>query len=120
MDMNARRRRLVAAAGAVALLGSAVRSRAGERVIPVVARKFVFEPGEIRLKKGETVVLQITAPEVPMGINVPDFGQRADIVPGRASTLRLTPDRAGRFTFVCDLFCGSGHEDMSGTLIVEE
>jgi cytochrome c oxidase subunit II len=34
------------------------------------------------------------------------------------STLRLTPDKTGTFTFACDVFCGSGHEDMTGTLIV--
>jgi heme/copper-type cytochrome/quinol oxidase subunit 2 len=31
----------------------------------------------------------------------------------------LTPDRAGTFTFVvCGVFCGTGHEDMSGTLVL--
>jgi cytochrome c oxidase subunit 2 len=32
--------------------------------------------------------------------------------------LQRTPDKTGTFTFLCDVFCGSGHEDMSGTLIV--
>jgi cytochrome c oxidase subunit 2 len=31
----------------------------------------------------------------------------------------LTPDKAGSFTFFCDIFCGDGHEDMEGTLVVE-
>jgi cytochrome c oxidase subunit 2 len=34
--------------------------------------------------------------------------------------VRFTPDKVGRFNFHCDLFCGSGHEDMMGTLIVVE
>jgi cytochrome c oxidase subunit 2 len=32
--------------------------------------------------------------------------------------LQLTPDKSGTFTFLCDVFCGTGHEEMSGTLIV--
>jgi cytochrome c oxidase subunit II len=121
MTIDRNRRQALRAAGAVLLAGSAAALVAAEskpRVIKVVARKFVFVPAEIRVKKGETVVLQFTAPEVPMGFNLPDFSARADIIPGKVSTLRFTPDKTGSFTFACDVFCGSGHEDMAGTLIV--
>ena len=43
---------------------------------------------------------------------------RGDVLPGKVTSLQLTADKAGSFTFVCDIFCGSGHEDMSGTLVV--
>jgi cytochrome c oxidase subunit II len=121
MTIDRNRRQALRAAGAVLLAGSAAALVAAEskpRVIKVIARKFVFVPAEIRVKKGETVVLQFTAPEVPMGFNLPDFSARADIIPGKVSTLRFTPDKTGSFTFACDVFCGSGHEDMAGTLIV--
>jgi cytochrome c oxidase subunit 2 len=84
-----------------------------------VAKKFEFVPGEIRVKRGETVRLRFTAPEVPMGASFPDFGLRTDVMPGKPATLELTADKAGRFTFLCDVFCGSGHEDMNGVLVVE-
>ena len=61
---------------------------------------------------------QFTAPEVPMGFNLADFKLRTDIVPGKVATLQLTPDKIGSFTFCCDVFCGAGHEDMNGTLVV--
>ena len=59
--MRADRRRLLA--GGVALLAGAaagvgVLAQAKERVIPVVARKFVFLPSVIQLKKGEPVVMK--------------------------------------------------------------
>jgi cytochrome c oxidase subunit 2 len=114
-------RRLLLSAGVALALGSATAfaaAAAKPRVIKIVAKKFVFIPAEIRLKQGETVTLQFTAPEVPMGFNLPDFNLRADIIPGRVASLHLTPDKTGTFTFLCDVFCGSGHEDMSGTLIV--
>ena len=109
-----------AAAGAALLAGSAVRVLAvpSERVIPIVARKFVFVPNEIAVRKGEPVVFELTAPEVAMGFFAPALGLRALIVPGETAHVRWTPDRAGRFDFLCDVFCGDGHEGMNGHLVV--
>jgi cytochrome c oxidase subunit 2 len=118
--IDKRRRNLLTAAGALALASVAMIAPAATkpRVIKVVAKKFEFVPNEIHVKQGESVVFQFTAPEVPMGFNLADFNTRTDITPGKVSTLALTPDKTGNFTFVCDLFCGSGHEDMMGNLIV--
>jgi cytochrome c oxidase subunit 2 len=88
------------------------------RVIRVKARRFTYTPARITLKKGEPVTFELTTEDITMGFNVPDFGVRADIVPGKATRLDLTPDRAGTFTFLCDIFCGDGHEGMSGQLVV--
>jgi cytochrome c oxidase subunit 2 len=55
-----------------------------------------------------------------MGFNVPDLGARADILPGQVARVRLVPDKVGTFEFHCDIFCGSGHEQMSGTIVVTE
>jgi cytochrome c oxidase subunit 2 len=125
MQIDSRRRALMVTAGAVAL-GSVVAGSAAlaatakpkPRVIKMVARKFVFVPDEIRVKQGETITLQITAPEVPMGFNLADFNVRADVMPGKVATLEFTPDKAGTFIYLCDVFCGTGHEEMNGTLIV--
>lgn len=114
------RRRLIGAAGALALASVAAlaATKPKERVINVVAKKFEFVPGTICVKRGETVVLHFSAPEVPMGFNLPDFKVRTDIMPGTVAKLQLTADKAGSFTFLCDVFCGKGHEEMSGTLVV--
>jgi len=34
--------------------------------------------------------------------------------------VRVVPEKAGRFTFLCDNFCGDGHEDMNGVIVVSE
>ncbi len=116
------RRRLLHAAGATILLsvGSriAIKAQPGPRAIPVVARKFTYDPAEITLKLNEPVVFQLTTLDVVMGFSVPNFAARATIVPGQMTELRLTPTKAGEFTFLCDVFCGSGHENMEGTLRV--
>jgi cytochrome c oxidase subunit 2 len=120
MSIDSSRRALIGAAGAFALSSMLVIASAKPkaRVIKVLAKKFEFVPGEIHVKQGETVTLEFTAPEVPMGFNLADFKLRADIMPGKVTSVELTPDKAGTFTFVCDVFCGNGHEDMSGMLIV--
>ena len=86
----------------------------------IAARKFEYEPREIRLKKGEPVTLEFTSLDVPMGFNSADFNVRADILPGKVTSLLFTPDKAGKFVFFCDVFCGNGHEEMEGALIVTE
>lgn len=115
-------RRLLLAGFCATLVAAAARaaSQAGEaRVITIVARKFVFIPNEITVRQGESVVLAFTAPEVAMGFFAPELGLRALIVPGEVSRVPFTADKAGRFDFLCDVFCGDGHEGMNGHLVVQ-
>ena len=125
MSMNRKRRLLLvgAAAGGLSALGlgtlaAVAVAQPQERIIKVVARKFDFTPGEIHLKKSVPVVLELTTLDVVMGFNVPDFGVRSDIMQGMTSRIRFTPDKVGEFPFYCDIFCGSGHEGMSGVIAV--
>ena len=111
-----KRRRFLALAAAWALASRA--APAAER-IEIRARKFEFVPAEIRLKKGRAVTLAVTAEDFVHGFNLPDFGVRRDLVPGKVVEVTLTPAAAGRFHFLCDNFCGDGHDKMSGLIIVE-
>lgn len=114
----------VAAAATVLVLGSlgayvaAQSAEPKEKVIRITAKKFNYTPGEVKLKKGVPVILEFRTQDVLMGFNLPDFNVRADIVPGKATRLRLVPDKTGTFVFLCDIFCGSGHEAMNGKLTV--
>src|SRR5215813_11765246 len=89
-----------------------------EKVVRVTVKKFAFSPAEITVKKGVPVTLELVTPDVKHGFNLPDFGVRAEVKPGAVSRVKFTPDKTGRFPYTCDVFCGDGHEDMSGTLIV--
>ena len=116
-------RRACLGTAALLLLGLGPLEVSGEdepRRLRIVAHKFEYEPHEIRLKKGEPVTLEFTSLDVTMGFNHLDFPLRTDIVPGRIATLTFTPDKSGEFVFFCDVFCGNGHEEMQGRLIVSE
>jgi cytochrome c oxidase subunit 2 len=114
--LRPQRRRLVVAGIASAAFGAA--AFAQEKVIRIVAKKFEFIPAEITLERGIPVTLELTAPEVTMVFSAPDFKVDVEIVPGKAVQVRLLPDKAGTFEFICDVFCGDGHEDMGGKIHV--
>lgn len=122
--MNMSRRKAIVAVTAVFGLGSlgayavAQAAKPKEKVIKITAKRFTFTPGNITLKKGVPVVFELRTLDVFMGFNLPDFNVRADIVPEKVVRLRLVPDKTGTFIFLCDVFCGEGHEKMSGQLTV--
>jgi cytochrome c oxidase subunit 2 len=86
--------------------------------INVVAQRFHYTPDEITLKRGKPVVLAIRSLDFVHGFKVPELGLRVDLPPGRVTEVRLTPQKTGKFDFLCDNFCGSGHEEMSGRIVV--
>jgi len=91
-----------------------------ETVIHITAKSFEFSPDSITLKKGEPVVFEISSGDRKHGFNLRAFGVRSDVLPGKVSRIRFTPDKTGKFTFSCDVFCGEGHEEMTGTVVVTE
>jgi len=114
-------RTIALACAAPACIGthpSARSAQSADKVIPIRAKRFTYSPARITVKKNLPVIFELTSEDVMMGFNVPDFNVRSDIVPGKTTRLRLVPDKTGEFVFLCDVFCGSGHEDMNGKLIV--
>lgn len=106
-----------------ALLGCAggyANSAAEEPVIRITAKKFEYDPHEIILKKGVPVTIELTSLDRVHGFNLPDFKTRVDVIPGMVTRVRLVPDKAGTFAFFCDVFCGDGHEEMSGKIVVKD
>ena len=104
-----------------ALLAQAQTSNTNqEQVIKIVARRFAYTPNEIVLKKGQPAVLEFTSIDFVHGFKVPDLDIRADLPPGKVTRIRITPDKVGVYDFLCDNFCGSEHEEMSGRIIVKD
>jgi cytochrome c oxidase subunit 2 len=123
-----RRRQVLKGAMAIAASGVAsslvraavAQQRGTPRVIDVTARRFRFEPEEISLKTGERVVVAIRSLDFVHGMNIPALGLRTDLVPGRITRVELQPKAAGVIEFLCDNFCGDGHEQMHGRFVVTD
>jgi cytochrome c oxidase subunit 2 len=91
------------------------------QVVKITAKKFEYSPNEIRIKTGVPVVFEFTSLDRVHGFTVPDLGGiRATIEPGKASRVTILAPKAGTYEFHCDLFCGEGHEGMTGKIIVED
>lgn len=88
------------------------------RVIKIQAQRYFYTPNRITIKKGEQVTLELTALDFMHGFSLPDFKIRTDIPPGQGATIQLNPEKEGEFVFLCDNFCGTGHEGMNGKIIV--
>jgi cytochrome c oxidase subunit 2 len=91
-----------------------------EIVIKITAKKFEYSPSSIKIKKGIPVIFELTSLDTRHGFNCPKLGVRKDIEPGRVSRVRILAQKAGVYGFHCDIFCGDGHEDMYGKIIVED
>lgn len=99
---------------------TAVKPAATANVVKVIAKQFEYSPAEITVKKGVPVTLEFTTSDVEHGFNCPELKINADIKPGAKADVTFTPEKVGRFSYFCDVKCGSGHRDMKGTIVVTE
>ena len=91
---------------------------AEEKVIQVTAERFKFTPSTIELKVGVPVILEIKSLDRKHGFAVPDLKIDENIEEGKTTRVRIVPDKPGTYDFHCSVFCGSGHEEMAGQIVV--
>lgn len=85
----------------------------------MTAKKFEFSPASITVKEGDEVKLIINSLDVPHGFSIDELGIKQDIEVGKPTTIEFTATKKGTFRFYCSLFCGTGHREMEGQLIIE-
>lgn len=85
----------------------------------ITAKKWEFSPSVISVNKGDTVELTIKSTDVTHGFFLSAFNISKNLTPGETVTASFVADKVGSFSFICSVFCGSGHGDMTGTLIVK-
>jgi heme/copper-type cytochrome/quinol oxidase subunit 2 len=89
-----------------------------ERRITVSARSFAFDPGTVRVNRGDTVVIRLASLDVVHGLFVDGYEVSALAEPGRPGELRFVADRPGAFRMRCSISCGNMHPFMIGKLVV--
>ena len=89
--------------------------------VHVVAQQFAWKfeypgsgvtGGRLVLPVGRSAELELDAVDVIHSFWVPEFGQKADAVPGMQTRLVITPTRLGTFPVICTELCGLGHATM--------
>jgi cytochrome c oxidase subunit 2 len=88
--------------------------------VEIIAHRFEFSPSEITLKKGEPVILVLTAKDVTHGLKLDAFNQVVKANKGQSSQVEFTPAETGTFVAQCAVFCGAGHGSMKLTIHVTE
>jgi cytochrome c oxidase subunit 2 len=90
------------------------------RGIEVIAKKYEFNPNVVTVKQGDHVKLVITAIDRDHGFKLEPFKIDLKLKKGKPTTIQFIADRAGSFRFQCSDFCGLGHGEMKGKLVVEK
>ena len=80
----------------------------------------IVADGELHLPLGKPVKMLLRSLDVLHDFYVPQIRAKMDLVPGLVSYLWFTPTKIGRYEILCAAYCGVGHPQMRGTLIVDE
>ena len=91
---------------------------ANTKTFDVTAKQFTYSPDTLTVNQGDTVVIKLTSADVAHGFDLSDFNASGKVEAGQSITITFTADKKGTFTFKCNVPCGAGHKDMTGTLVV--
>ncbi|HIH37770.1 cupredoxin domain-containing protein [Candidatus Woesearchaeota archaeon] len=94
-------------------------SDAPVKELRITAYNFGFDVEPITINKGDTVKVIVTSREGTHGFALPDFGiSIKPVSPGEEKTAEFVADKAGEFTYFCNVPCGAGHQSMRGNIVV--
>jgi cytochrome c oxidase subunit II len=119
--MNHRRVSLLLAV----LMGAGALARAQEgaeasKTFELTATRFAFTPDRIEVRQGDHVIVRLRATDVEHGFAIKELGV-STIVPasGEVVSVEFVAGKPGTFEFACSSYCGEGHRDMTGVLVVQ-
>jgi cytochrome c oxidase subunit 2 len=75
---------------------------------------------ELVLPRNHQVLFKLTSTDVIHSFWVPEFRIKQDAVPGRTTTLRVTPTETGEYSMLCAEMCGYAHSAMIAPVVVVE
>ena len=89
------------------------------RVVEVTARRFAFEPSPIEATVGERLQLVVRSADGVHGVEIKKFKIKKEVPRGgEPVTIDFTATAEGSFPILCSEYCGNGHGDMTGMLVV--
>lgn len=97
--------------------------------VNVTAQKWIWQfqyengaqsTGELHVPAGRPIKLVMSSQDVIHSFFVPDYRLKKDVVPGRYTEMWFNTPEPGESTIFCTEYCGDGHSDMLGKVIVHE
>ncbi len=108
---------------------------ASQATVEAIGHRFYYEfrypglknavNGELHLPLGKLVTIDLTSAEtdptqaVIHSFWAPEFRVKQDMIPGMVVPIHFKPTRIGTYRIICTEFCGLGHSDMVGKVIVQ-
>jgi cytochrome c oxidase subunit 2 len=89
------------------------------RSFEITASRFQYEPARLEVTEGDAVRLTLRSTDTTHGFGIKELKVEA-VIPkgGEPVTVEFVADQAGTFEFFCTEYCGAGHRNMRGTLVV--
>jgi cytochrome c oxidase subunit 2 len=78
------------------------------------------EINELHVPLGRPTRLIMISEDVIHDVFFPEFRVKQDVLPGRYTHLWFEPTRVGTYDWFCSQYCGTGHSQMIGRVIVME
>lgn len=85
----------------------------------IEASDWQFSPDTITVNRGDRVKITLVNVDVSHGIAIPGYGFDLKAEAGQTASAEFIADKNGTFPFRCNVFCGEGHREMTGTLVVQ-
>ncbi len=93
--------------------------RAPEGDVYLLARQYAWYP-ILELELGKTYRIHTSSLDVNHGFSLQPANMNFQVLPGYDYVLTMTPTVPGEHIIICNEFCGVGHHNMSGKLLVRE
>ncbi|MGD8556192.1 MAG: hypothetical protein PVJ14_02465 [Chromatiales bacterium] len=90
----------------------------GTLTVTMVAARYGFFPPVIDVPVDTPVKFRIASADVLHGVHVPFTNAASMIVPGYVSEVTTTFPKTGKYSFLCNEYCGLGHDSMWSRLNV--
>lgn len=95
-----------------------VEQGAGRYDVYMRAQIWSFVPNEIRIPAGSTVTFYLTSADLQHGFLIERTNVNVMVIPGHVTKTSARFDQPGTYRFLCQEYCGVGHQFMLGRVIV--
>jgi len=89
------------------------------REFTIVAKDHVFTPNKLEVSQDDLVKITLKSEDRPSSFAIDAYRIVKRAAGGLSTTFEFRADRAGTFTFYCNLTADEGCKEMKGTLIVK-
>ena len=111
--------RCILAVTALAIGASVTGNEEPHREFDVTASRFHFAPESLEVSEGDHIALTLRSADGTHGFAIPEFKVKATIPKGGSPvTVEFVAAKAGTYKFECSEYCGTGHRQMKGRLVV--